>query len=251
MISFSKLGNFGRLGNQLFQIASTIGIAKSHGMIAKFPKWEYSKYFINQIDQSLEPFEILHQYIEPGFNYTKPVCQPNTDLVGYFQSEKYFKEHASQIREYFTFVEDLVSDQARDLCKDRCAIHVRRTDYLNLAEYHPFTGEKYYLDAIQSMNSFGVSKFIVFSDDISWCKQNFSKELDIVYAEGNSNVQDLSLMSQCQHNIIANSSFSWWGAWLNRNQNKLVIAPARWFGQANQHANLADLYCDGWLKINS
>jgi hypothetical protein len=206
MISFSKLGNFGRLGNQLFQIASTIGIAKSHGMIAKFPNWEYSKYFINQINQSLSPNEIFHQYIEPGFNYTRPVCQSNTDLIGYFQSEKYFKDHDAQIREYFTFVDNIVSDQSLDLCKDRCSIHVRRTDYLNLADYHPFTGEKYYLDAIQLMNSFGISKFIVFSDDIAWCKQNFSQDLDIVYSEGNSNVQDLAMMSQCQHNIIDRKS---------------------------------------------
>jgi hypothetical protein len=249
MISFNRLGKFGRLGNQLFQIAATIGAADRYRTVSKFPKWEYSDHFINQIDQTLNPAQIQHEYIEPAFHYTEPVCFGNTDLVGYFQSELYFKHCESLVREIFQFKPDLVDSVKINECEGRCSIHVRRTDYLSLSEYHPFAGISYYQQAIKLMKSFGITKFIIFSDDITWCKQNFDLDLDIIFSDQNSNIQDLSLMSRCSHHIIANSSFSWWGSWLNSNPEKRVIAPTNWFGPMNRSANTKDLYCQSWLKL--
>jgi hypothetical protein len=90
-------------------------------------------------------------------------------------------------------------------------------------------------------------KFLIFSDDIQWCKQNFPEMKNFVYIEGQKDYEDFLLMSLCNHNIICNSSFSWWAAWINQNSNKIVIAPKKWFGPAYSHFDTKDLYCDGWI----
>jgi len=87
---------------------------------------------------------------------------------------------------------------------------------------------------------------MVFSDDIPWCKQAFGSDSKFIYVEGQTNVQDMCLMSKCRANIIANSSFSWWAAYLNKNQDAHVIAPMIWFGPGNAHASTKDLYCKNW-----
>jgi hypothetical protein len=92
--------------------------------------------------------------------------------------------------------------------------------------------------------------FVVFSDDINWCRENFSKDdKNILFIEGNLDYEDISLMSLCDHNIISNSTFSWWAAWLNDNPSKIVIAPKNWFGPAYSNLSTEDLYCPGWLVI--
>ena len=231
----------GRLGNQLFQIASTIGIAKKNGDDFAFPEWEYSGFFKNKIPTTqIFPNNI---YTERGFHYNQ-ITGKNIDLVGYFQSSKYFNEFEEIIREYFSFNEDLLISE--DL-SNFCSIHVRRTDYLNLPDYHPFPGIDYYSSSIDYMRNLGISNFIVFSDDIEWCKKNLSHEF--VYSENNLNIRDLALMTKCKNHIIANSSFSWWGAWLNKKPDKTVIAPKKWFGPAKKGVILDDLYCENWLKL--
>jgi 5'(3')-deoxyribonucleotidase len=93
------------------------------------------------------------------------------------------------------------------------------------------------------------SIFLIFSDDIEWCKENFPNISDkFIFIEGNKDYEDLYIMSKCKNNIISNSTFSWWGAWLNQNENKKVVAPLKWFGSSINH-NTKDLYCDGWIKI--
>jgi hypothetical protein len=99
------------------------------------------------------------------------------------------------------------------------------------------------------MRNQGVKKFYVFSDDIEWCKNFFSDILDFEFISGNNEIRDLYLMSSCENNIIANSSFSWWGAWLNKNPNKKVIAPSVWFGPAKKNVITEDLYCKNWIKL--
>ena len=94
------------------------------------------------------------------------------------------------------------------------------------------------------------SLFLIFSDDIAWCKANFPDLPEkFVFIEGNADHEDLLLMSHCKNNIICNSTFSWWAAWLNSNPEKKVIAPSKWFGPAFENYNTDDLYCDGWIKI--
>ena len=115
---------------------------------------------------------------------------------------------------------------------------------MNLPNHHPACNLGYYKEAIKLMD---VNKFIVFSDDMSWCKENFVGD-EFIFMENNSDYIDLWLMSLCDNNIIANSSFSWWGAWLNQNPNKKVIAPKKWFGPAINH-NTKDLIPESWIII--
>lgn len=241
MISYSRLGSMGRLGNQLFQIASTIGIASENKEDYVFPSWKYSEYFKNKIPSS-DTFS-KRTYVENGFHYS-PVLGNDLDLVGYFQSEKYFCNVKNLIRFYFDFNTDLYPEDPLD---NFCSIHVRRGDYLNFPDYHPFPGMDYYNRSINYMKDRGIFNFIIFSDDIEWCKSNFSS--DFKFSENNSDIKDLCHMSKCKNHIIANSSFSWWGSWLNPEIDKKVVAPRQWFGPSKQDAILDDLYCESWIKI--
>ena len=230
IITFSRLGNFGRLGNQLFQIACCIGAGKIYSKSPKFYKWNYSDFFKCPIDQTLVETEIKNIYREVSFNYSQIPNMENVDLIGYFQSDKYFSHCEGDILKHFEFVDSL-DDGSIDPDTETCSVHIRRGDYVNLVGYHPLMGIEYYTKAMDSMRSKGVNKFYFFSDDIQWCKDNFGLRDEYVYIEGNQDIKDLCLMSKCKNNIIANSSFSWWGAWLNRNESKKVIAPSIWFGE--------------------
>lgn len=217
MITFSKLGKLGRLGNQMFQIASTIGVATKCGQAFSFPVWEYSKHFENQLPQNGSGFKntkTLEEVNSYYYDYNLP-SNHNYDLNGYFQSWKYFDHCQDLIRHYFTpnfRIKSLIAD---------VAIHVRRGDYLSMEHRHPVLGMDYYEKA---MKMFPRSKFIVFSDDINWCQKNFKGD-NTVFAYPKTDIHDLIHMSKYKHQIIGNSSFSWWAAWLNTNKDKVVVAP--------------------------
>lgn len=249
MVTFSKIGSFGRLGNQLFQIAAAYGLGMKNSIESKFYKWEYSDFFKNPINQELSPDEIFYTYSEPSFHYKQIPYVKGIDLVGYFQSEKYFIDYKEDIKKIFEFKDEIFSEEDERLSNNYCSIHVRRTDYLNLSNYHPFPGIGYYIKSMDYMRNLGINKFIFFSDDIEWCKENFGFRDSIEYSEKNSNIKDLALMTKCSHNIIANSSFSWWGAWLNNNPEKIVVAPSVWFGPEKKGIITDDLYCNQWIKI--
>lgn len=248
IVTFSNLGNFGRLGNQLFQIASSIGTAKLYSKTPKFYKWNYSDFFKNPIDQTLEQSEIKNIFREKNFHYEAIPNINNLDLIGYFQSEKYFLHCKDSILHYFSFIDSLY-DNSIDIYKETCSLHIRRGDYLKVSDYHPFVGIDYYNKSMNYMRKIGVTKFYIFSDDIEWCMDNFSEFNDVEYIKGNSDIKDMCLMSSCKNNIIANSSFSWWGAWLNKNKNKTVISPKTWFGPAKKNVITEDIYCENWIKI--
>jgi hypothetical protein len=167
-------------------------------------------------------------------------------INGYFQSEKYFDK--SLVRSFLEPKQDirqkLIYKYSKDLDKS-VSIHVRRGDYLSIQDYHPVQTKEYYIKAISEFSSDSI--FFVFSDDISWCKDNLS-EINCRCIEGQNDYEDMFLMSMCKHNIIANSSFSWWGAWLNNNPDKKVIAPKNWFGPSCPH-NTKDLLPEIWMKL--
>jgi hypothetical protein len=206
--------------------------------ITFLPKYDVSKFSI---------------YNEPFFNFQEiPFIEGNVLLNGYFQSEKYFKEHSKEIRELFSFPDEYknsIKEKYNNLLEGTtCSIHIRRGDYLKFPDHHPVQTINYFMKAIRKMPE--ESLFVVFSDDISWCKDNFPNIEDkFIFIEGNKDYEDLSLMSLCKNNIIANSSFSWWGAWLRKDNDKIVIAPQKWFGNANNHNNTNDLYCENWMTI--
>lgn len=237
MISFKELGNMGRLGNQLFQIATTIGVAVRNNDNYVFPPWPYESSFNlhNCFSPNISNTTI---YRESGFTYSPIPYQPNMDLYGFFQSEKYFEDCKGLIHSLLT------PNVGYGIQYGCTSIHVRRGDYVNLTKEYEQLNMTYYSAAMQHIKS---PNYIVFSDDIAWCKNYFIGG-NYTFSEGKSVVEDLALMSSCEHNIIANSSFSWWGAYLNKNPSKIVVAPAKWFGPALPH-NTKDLLPANWTKI--
>jgi len=254
MLSFNNLGNLGRIGNQMFQYAALRGLASKHEYTWTIPpKYEFAKNYsqennlydifclsnlkkINNIISNNPTFpEKYFHFDDDLFNN----CPDNVDLYGYYQSYKYFEHIKNELLQDFTFkVQDVLMDIPY------VAIHVRRGDYVGLTNFHPMCSLDYYAKA---MEYFPEHKFLIFSDDIEWCKQQelFKK---CFFSNNASPGNDLFLMSIAEHNIIANSSFSWWGAWLNKNPNKIVVCPEKWFGE-NLSNDTKDLIPKGWIKI--
>lgn len=256
MISFSKLGEatYGRLGNQLFQIAATIAIAKRNNANFIFPNWKYSEYFKNSLPTGeLKNFKIYNE--NPKASYEIKIDnQHNWDLRGFFQSENFFKEYEELIRYYLepsTELSNYIFNKYFKLLDGgkTCSVHVRRGDYLNQSNYFPVQPLEYYTTAINKIgNDF---KFIFFSDDIKWCKENFSGD-NFYFIENELDIVDLFLMSYCDDHILSNSSFSWWGAWLNESEEKTVICPEHWFGPATAFFSDAynkDIFCKNFDKL--
>ena len=223
------LGELGRLGNQLFQIAATIGIARRNDCPFIFPPWPYAKYFEFPIPQS-HAIRMMQRRLQRGFEYEEIAIDRAAELFGYFQSERYFSHCEDDVRHYFTPHRALAQVLQRafgDLLAARtCSVHVRRTDYVANPLWPELGAGDYYERAMSQFDS--DTTFVIFSDDIEWCKQRF-RSGSFFFVEALSDIEDLFLMSRCGGHIIANSSFSWWGAWLDRNKDKKVIAPAQWF----------------------
>ena len=182
----------------------------------------------------------------------------NVYLSGYWQSEKYFKDIAKILRTEFELKNKPSAPNAKtlDMIKNSSAVslHVRRGDYVTNDAANKFHGTKgldYYFDSIAHIKHHVKDPHIfVFSDDPKWCQENLKTGLPTTYVTNNSGdkgFEDLRLMSACDHHIIANSSFSWWGAWLNPSPNKIVLAPAKWFN--DPAVDTSDIYAEGWIKI--
>lgn len=174
---------------------------------------------------------------------------------GYWTSEKYFKDIAVELRNKLKFPAiDCKNMKIKSFIEgsNSVSIHIRRGDYLNAenAIYQNVCTRIYYRNAIDYINSnVPDPRFYVFSNDIEWCRENLDLK-DAYYVDwnkGNDSYRDMQLMSLCKHNIIANSTFSWWGAWLNENPNKIVLAPSRWFDLPD--CPMEDIYPDEWIKI--
>jgi hypothetical protein len=266
MISFNQLGNLGRLGNQMFQYASLRGIAENRGFDFCIPSEKvfgendpnvknsesnihntFNISWVNLEQSNYKNFSERHfHFDEDLFNN----CEDNVDLVGYFQTEKYFKHIEDEIRKDFSFSDELVDTCSKfidELDSDRevISVHVRRSDYLTLQSFHPTPPIEYYSEALKLFPNIPV---LIFSDDVNWClNQDVFEDDRFMISQSNTADFDLCLMSLCKYHIIANSSFSWWGAWLAKSKN--VIAPKTWFGPSLSHKDTSDLYCSGWKKI--
>ena len=167
----------------------------------------------------------------------------NIYLDGYWQNEKYFNDIEKVILKEFTLKNEFLikNKKLKETIKNTnsISIHIRRSDYIKnkkTNEIHGVCTTDYYQKAIKKIieNNNNIHIF-VFSDDILWAKNNLKFNFPISFIVGNKDYEDLILMSLCKHNIIANSSFSWWGAWLNKNPKKIVIAPQRWFNNLNKN----------------
>lgn len=229
----------GRMGNCLFQIAATISTALRNGTDYQFPRWEYEKDFNIPFSKFVFRFDKHPVYQEPYFHYAPIPDWKNIELVGYLQSYKFFDDYKYEI------IGLLTPKPHFDREKGLCSIHIRHGDYVHQPENHPTQPMIYYEKAMERSGS---KRFLVFSDDLAWCKNNF-KGNQFDFAEGNSPPVDLAMMAKkCENNIICNSSLSYWGGMLNRNPNKKVIYPSTWFGPKLTH-NTKDLCPPEWEKI--
>lgn len=236
-ITFSQLGKMGRLGNCLHQMATTISVAMENNVDYKFPPWEYECDF-NIHDCFSSDILVSNIYKEIFFHYNNIPAFKSVDLVGYWQSWKYFENYKDKVKNMLTPIYDFKMEEKL------CSIHVRRGDYVNIQHCHPLMNMDYYHKAMEQSDCV---KFLFFSDDMNWVKKQFIGN-QYEYAEGNSPAVDLALMAKkCENNIICNSSFSWWGAYLNNNAKK-VIYPQNWFGPGLPH-NTKDLCPPEWIKI--
>lgn len=187
--------------------------------------------FPNQTDQKGLPI-----YNQQNHGYTEIPYQENICLNGHFQSERYFEGYRNEIREILEFPEPTINE---------CAIHVRRGDYLHQQNRFPVLDINYYLQSVFSMRLRGIINFIVFSDDIEWCKQVFNGN-DVQFIQTADEVADLKYMSSFKYMIIANSSYSLFASLIN--EKELVIAPKLWFGK-DINLETKDLLPERFIKI--
>jgi hypothetical protein len=252
----------------MFQIAAAIGYAKKYNVQYGIPD-HYNDSKVCEYFPNIPRFrgrystvwrEHQKQWDEGSawFNYHDiPYFPDGVQLFGFFQSRKYFEHCQDEVRAAF----DLKYVEGYE---DYVSIHVRRGDYVQHAgSFPPITIEYIYKALAELRNRLGKPlKFLVFSDDIQWCKDEFSKEREdritlnnfSEFSEGRNEYQDLCLMASCGHHIIANSSFSWWAAQLGNNPDRIVITPSNkrgnWFGmESGVKSDCPDLIPDEWIKI--
>lgn len=186
-------------------------------------------------------------------------------LDGLFQSERYFSDRAPLIADTFAFPAFAASDDLNIALLQQIksslsvSVHVRRGDYVKFASTHAIHGTcstDYYRVAIERIRQqYPAARFFFFSDEPEWIRENLAPDESIgtviSFNKGKNSWKDMCLMANCRHHIIANSSFSWWGAWLNRSPDKQVIAPAKWFRTTDPFFDTADLLPAGWIKVNN
>ena len=279
MLTFLEMGAKGRFGNQLFQLAALMGIAAWKGTSFRIPIENTHRDLARHANRKTGNLEksslelhlafalprgwfapraeilkvISSVYREHRFGYDPEVVNvpDGSDISGYFQSERYFAHIAADVRSALAFHPPLRADAQRNLTRiasglPKVAIHVRRGDYLRLQNKFAVLPLAYYRQAMSMHSANGPCQFLVFSDDPEWCGEAFPG-CRIVHS-GSAHL-DLCLMSMCDHFIIANSSFSWWGAWLSTAPNKNVVCPIQWWGPELTHNGVEDLLPAGWLPI--
>lgn len=280
----------GGLGNQMFQYATAraLTLRQSYELsldISGFDDYKlhnYGLYHFDIIDSIYEKINLKAQFsssilnqvynkfslsrkisciVEDGLKFNPSIlyCKDNVYLDGYWQSEKYFKDFAANIRRDFTYKNPpkelnlLLMNEIDSV--ESVSVHIRRGDYVSNTQTNSVHGVcdfEYYQSATNYIESKLGKKinYFIFSDDPAWVRANMEFGHDAVYVDHNdasNNFEDMRLMSACKHHIIANSSFSWWGAWLNPNEDKIVIAPKRWFKTTTLDSN--DIVPDNWIRL--
>lgn len=234
---------FGELGNQLYQIATTIAYSKKHNMNYAIPTTAKNRAnnatfpLKNVVYGNYENDFPVYRDDESQLNeipYLENIC-----LHGYFQALPFFIDYWKEITDIFGFEWEML--------KGKVSIHQRRTDYLQHPDSFPSVSLDYVHRSINHFKELGYKDFTVFSDDIEWCKENIkSDDVNIEFSEGRKPLEDMIYMSKHEHNIVANSTFSTWGAMLNQNPNKIVIRPPFFLGEKGKHL-YRDIYPKEWI----
>lgn len=251
MITYSKLGHQhrGRLGNSLFQIASTIGIAAKNDQEVGFPEWKYKKYFEHPLPERIaslvfrelkeKQYTFYNEKIESGYHYS---------IDGWRQSEKYFKDvDIKGLFEFETkFKAEVLKNNATALSRPAIGVSVRRGDFVNNPNYAQIPA-RYYLLSLLEIPNWRDYNIIFFSDDIHYCHVQFEGIPNAYFSEG-SDIEQLCLMTQCEHFIISNSTFSWWGAWLGEKENSKVFRPpVNFAGELARKNPESDYWPERWI----
>jgi hypothetical protein len=283
----------GGLGNQLFQYATGRALAERHGvgLCLDLSRLEHTISGDTPRSFELAPFginasvvrdtgrkqagryrSIMHRLLlkagipssgsivlkEQTFRYDPLVLRfpPDCVLDGFWQSERYFTQIASLLRQELRLTEPSTAlvDAIAQLSDSTVALHVRRGDYITnpvTAGYHGVCSLEYYRSAVSLVRQqYPDAAIMVFSDDPVWCQEHLDLGQPFILADSfglSSAAEELQLLSGCAHQVIANSSFSWWGAWLNPSAHKLVIAPSRWF--ADPAISTSDLFPESWVRL--
>ena len=267
-LSYNMLGRNGRLGNCMFQYASILGVARKlkrtpTAAISQVEHFSDSFKLGSVVDTVVKPTHFFNEncfsFDERMFNL--PENCKNIEIGGYLQTEKYFSHVADEVRDNFSFSEHIVERAKKNIPKGKTvSLHVRRGDYVHLTEngFHGALGN-YYQNALEYFTDHIP---VIFSDDIEWCKDNFTfcpkstvfvddESYDINLSPSKhsdlSGYIDMCGMSLCDSHIITNSSFSWWAAYLGQGK---TIAPSPWFGTTGPK-DWHDIYCDGWIILNN
>jgi hypothetical protein len=232
----------GRCGNQFYQIATTFAYAKKHNLdffvTSDAANCDNNAYYFTQFpkrDSWFSNFEEPRNENGNSYYFDLPRID-NICLTGYWQSFKYFDDYKEEILQAFNLPYEFKQGYV--------SLHVRRGDYLQLSEKLSLMTMDYYKKALAM---FPNHKVLVFSDDINWCKENLNELSDsLEFSEGKSEIEDLILMANCEHNILANSTFSYAASWFNRNKEKIVVTPKleNMFGGCN-----LDMIPDNYIKI--
>ncbi len=277
MIGYNRLGSNGFLGNQMFQYASLRGIATNMGYdwVIPPPSSYYDANYglfecfeMKSVTQKNLGFVDFNTYETGNFHFDNSIfnnCPDNVNLNDFFQTEKYFLNVREIIRSDYTFKREIL-ETCREFVNslhNPIFLHVRRGDYLNVPDCHPTCSIEYYKKSLEYFDS--DSDVIICSNDIEWCKKQklFSSDRFLI-SDGNEKYNhqvivsggydtlfvpyyDLCLMSLCGGGIIANSSLSWWGAWLINNPKYPIVAPKKWFGAKFIHYDMSDLFPKTWI----
>lgn len=259
LVTFKSLGRYGRTANQMYQIAGLIGIARKNGF-----DFALTDHWRNHDGRNFEPnldIDVYKRFLNPLPIYTGPELPQlgipwgyhdvrlthDCDLLGHFQSQKYFDHALDEVKFYLTMIDE-------PPLNDYTAIHWRAGDYGHAKsaqhpdgnDYHPRMDLRYFEPA---MALFPGEKFLVFSDDIPAAKKMFGSNVD--YSEGLDYLDDFRLMKRCKNFIISNSSYSAMAAVLGEDANKKVVAPDPWFGGPyTGRISAEDIYAPGWTVIN-
>ena len=278
-ISYNRLGSNGRLGNQMFQYAGLRGIAANRGFDWLIPSPDsygdsnyglFDCFQMSSVDE--KNFGLLNaQSVQTGqFHFAQDFfdgCPDNVNLHDYFTTEKYFQNVEDTIREDFTFKDEILEPckEIIDELDNPIFMHLRRGDYAVNPSAHPMCSLEYYKEALTHFDK--DIPVLVFSDDISWCKEQsffdddrfmlsefdekYEQTCDTLFGRQQALIPyyDLCLMTLCSGGIIANSTMSWWGAWLMKNRTQPIIYPTQWFGSHYDHYNMDDLCPEDWFGV--
>lgn len=246
IISFSKLGNYGRLGNQLFEIAGVLGLAEKYNADARFPAWAYEKYFTIQLSHGQAASK---QVKEKHFHHHDWQLTGDVDVLGYFQSEKYFPSYnVFEFKDDFKqSVKNKVPPEMWD--KPTICFQIRRGDYVGNPNYYQLSIE-YYIDALlTNFPDWRNYNIVFFSDEINYCKVHFECLPNAFFCENLNDIEQLCLATMIDHFIIPNSSFGWWCAWLGEKaHSKIIHCGHLQAGKLLEHNDPKDYWPERWIR---